>query len=164
WGNASHGALPAGFARLVHELPSGAMDRGIGIGSDPNQREDFAYGLAGTKGFCLSGIDDPTLSAVFLLTMTLAIVATVIPAGALVERWAWKNCALYSVWFVVLFALLANWVWGGGWLAQMGANWRLGHGAVDFAGSGAIHAIAGAVALAGAVCVRPRNWKYSDRR
>src|SRR5262249_55778687 len=71
WGNASHGALPAGFARLVHELPSGAMDRGIGIGSDPNQREDFAYGLAGTKGFCLSGIDDPTLSAVFLLTMTL---------------------------------------------------------------------------------------------
>jgi ammonium transporter, Amt family len=164
WGNAAHGALPAGFAHLVHELPADAMNRGLGIASDANEPDSFAYGLIGTKGFCLSGIDDQTLLAIFFLAMTLAVVAAIIPAGALLERWAWKNCALYAIWCVVLFSLLANWIWGGGWLAQIGTNWRMGHGAVDFAGSGVIHAMAGVVALAGAICLRPRIGKYVGGR
>ena len=52
------------------------------------------------------------------------------------------------------YCLYANWVWGGGWLAQMGKNWSLGHGAVDFAGSGVVHAMGGVIALGGAHCRR----------
>ena len=64
WGNAAHGALPTGFSHLVHDLPSGAMNRGLGIASDANEPDSFSYGLIGTKGFCLSGIDDQTLLAI----------------------------------------------------------------------------------------------------
>jgi len=164
WGNAAHGAVSAGFSHLGHDLPSGALNRGLGIAADTNEPDSFAFGLVGMKGFCLSGIDDQALLAIFFLTMTPAVVAVIIPAGALIERWSWKNCALYAVWFVAIFSLVANWIWGGGWLAQMGLNWRLGHGAVDFAGSGVIHAMAGVVALAGAICLRPRIGKYVGGR
>src|SRR6185369_10321379 len=54
----------------------------------------------------------------------------------------------------------ANWVWGGGWLAQGGINWGLGHGAVDFAGSGVVHAMGGVIALAGGIIIGPRIGKY----
>jgi Amt family ammonium transporter len=53
-------------------------------------------------------------------------------------------------------------VWGGGWLAQGGVNWHLGHGAVDFAGSGVVHAMGGVIALAGAMVIGPRIGKYID--
>ncbi len=43
----------------------------------------------------------------------------------------------------------ANWVWGGGFLAQGGLNWGLGHGAVDFAGSGVVHAMGEVIGLDG---------------
>jgi Amt family ammonium transporter len=45
-------------------------------------------------------------------------------------------------------------------LAQAGLNWGLGHGAVDFAGSGVVHAMGGIIALAGAICLGPRKGKY----
>jgi Amt family ammonium transporter len=53
-------------------------------------------------------------------------------------------------------------VWGGGWLAQGGINWGLGHGAVDFAGSGVVHAMGGVIALAGAIVIGPRIGKYDS--
>ncbi len=58
------------------------------------------------------------------------------------------------------YCLYANWVWGGGWLAQGGINWGLGHGAVDFAGSGVVHAMGGVIALAGAMVIGPRIGKF----
>ena len=58
------------------------------------------------------------------------------------------------------YCIYANWVWGGGWLAQAGANWGLGHGAVDFAGSGVVHGMGGIIALAGALVLGPRIGKY----
>jgi Amt family ammonium transporter len=51
-------------------------------------------------------------------------------------------------------------VWGGGWLAQAGLNWGLGHGAVDFAGSGVVHAMGGIIGLAGGIVLGPRIGKY----
>jgi Amt family ammonium transporter len=76
------------------------------------------------------------------------------------ERWAWKNFCLYGLWIALPYCLYANWVWGGGFLAQGGINWGLGHGAVDFAGSGVVHAMGGVIALAGAVVIGPRIGKY----
>ena len=84
-----------------------------------------------------------------------------IPTGAMAERWAWKNFILYGLWVAFPYCLYANWVWGGGWLAQAGVNWGLGHGAVDFAGSGVVHAMGGFIGLAGALVVGPRIGKYS---
>jgi len=83
-----------------------------------------------------------------------------IPTGTMAERWAWKNFVLYGLWVALPYCIYANWVWGGGWLAQGGINWHLGHGAVDFAGSGVVHAMGGVIALAGGIVVGPRIGKY----
>jgi Amt family ammonium transporter len=85
-----------------------------------------------------------------------------IPTGAMAERWAWKNFLLFGLWVALPYCLFANWVWGGGWLAQSGLNWGLGHGAVDFAGSGVVHAMGGFIGLAGAMVVGPRIGKFKD--
>src|SRR5262249_59835196 len=55
----------------------------------------------------------------------------------------------------------ANWVWGGGFLSQLGANFGLGHGHVDFAGSSVVHMTGGMAALAGAMVLGPRIGKYT---
>src|SRR6476619_3063873 len=52
------------------------------------------------------------------------------------------------------------WMWGGGWLAHLGQSLDLGHGAVDFAGSGVVHATGGWAALALAMILGPRIGKY----
>jgi Amt family ammonium transporter len=83
-----------------------------------------------------------------------------IPTGTMAERWAWKNFCLFGLWVALPYCIYANWVWGGGWLAQGGINWGLGHGAVDFAGSGVVHAMGGIIALAGGIIIGPRIGKY----
>ena len=82
-----------------------------------------------------------------------------IPTGAMAERWSWKNFCLYGLWVALPYCIYANWVWGGGWLAQGGVNWSLGHGAVDFAGSGVVHAMGGIIGLGRRHGHRPTNWK-----
>jgi Amt family ammonium transporter len=67
---------------------------------------------------------------------------------------------LYGLWVALPYCIYANWVWGGGWLAQTGVNLGLGHGAVDFAGSGVVHAMGGVIGLAGAMCIGPRIGKF----
>ena len=49
----------------------------------------------------------------------------------------------------VIYPIYANWVWGGGWLSQLGKNFGLGHGHVDFAGSSVVHMVGGVAALVG---------------
>ena len=85
--------------------------------------------------------------ALFFFMMVFMDTTATIPTGSMAERWAWKNFCLYGLWVALPYCLYANWVWGGGWLAQTGKNWDLGHGAVDFAGSGVVHAMGGVIAL-----------------
>jgi Amt family ammonium transporter len=59
------------------------------------------------------------------------------------------------------YPIFGNWVWGGGFLAKLGQTWSLGHGAVDFAGSGVVHATGGWAALALAVILGPRIGKFN---
>ena len=65
--------------------------------------------------------------------------------------------SLFPCLFIPLFG---NWVWGGGWLSQLGVNFGLGHGHVDFAGSSVVHEVGGVAALAGAIVIGPRIGKY----
>jgi Amt family ammonium transporter len=121
----------------------------------------FKYGLIGLKGFFLNGLTDAGVLVLFFFAMALMNVAATIPTGAMAERWRWKNFCLYGLWVALPYGIYAHWVWGGGWLAQMGVNWNLGHGAVDFAGSGVVHAMGGIIGLAGIMVLGPRIGKYS---
>ncbi len=121
----------------------------------------FTYGLIGLKGFFLgSSVNDVSVMALFFFMMVFMDTTATIPTGAMAERWAWKNFCLFALWVALPYCLFANWVWGGGWLAQAGLNWGLGHGAVDFAGSGVVHAMGGFIGLAGAIVVGPRIGKF----
>jgi len=60
----------------------------------------------------------------------------------------------------ILYPVFGCWVWGGGWMSQIGSTWNLGHGYVDFAGSTVVHAVGGFAAMALAVILGPRLGKY----
>src|SRR5438045_3373156 len=119
------------------------------------------YRVLGTQGFFLgSAVGDVAVMVLFFFMMVFMDTTATIPTGAMAERWAWKNFLLYGLWIALPYCIYANWVWGGGFLAQGGLNWGLGHGAVDFAGSGVVHAMGGIIALAGAMVIGPRVGKY----
>jgi Amt family ammonium transporter len=106
-------------------------------------------------------MDDVSVMALFFFMMVFMDTTATIPTGAMAERWSWKNFCLFSLWVALPYCLFANWVWGGGWLAQAGLNWGLGHGAVDFAGSSVVHAMGGIIGLAGAIVIGPRVGKFT---
>jgi Amt family ammonium transporter len=84
-----------------------------------------------------------------------------IPTGAMAERWTFTSFVLFSfVISTIIYPIYANWVWGGGWLSQLGHNFGLGHGHVDFAGSSVVHMVGGVAALVGAKLMGPRIGKY----
>jgi Amt family ammonium transporter len=159
WGNWFNGPVPPGWYSSLGP-GTAVLTSGIGIGGDPAAPGVFKYGLLGTKGFFLNGVDDVSIMALFFFMMVFMDTTATIPTGAMAERWSWKNFCIYGLWIALPYCIFANWVWGGGWLAQAGKNWGLGHGAVDFAGSGVVHAMGGFIGLAGALVVGPRIGKY----
>jgi ammonium transporter, Amt family len=120
------------------------------------------FGIFGTKGFFLMGDSyDVSIITLFLFQVVFMDAAATIPTGAMAERWTYKSFMIYSFFMaMIIYPLYANWVWGGGWLSQLGKNFGLGHGTVDFAGSSVVHLVGGAAALAGAWLLGPRIGKY----
>ena len=81
---------------------------------------------------------------------TFCIITAALISGAIVERMNFKAYLLFiSLWSVVVYAPVAHWVWGGGWLADMGA-W-------DFAGGTVVHVNAGIAAFVAAIVVGKRS-------
>jgi Amt family ammonium transporter len=81
---------------------------------------------------------------------TFAIITPALISGAVVERMRFKAYALFVVlWMVLVYAPVAHWVWGGGFLAGMGA--------LDFAGGAVVHVNAAAAALVAAIVIGPRR-------
>jgi Amt family ammonium transporter len=121
-----------------------------------------SFGLFGTKGFFLSGETyDAVVFGIFLFQMVFMDTTATIPTGSMAERWTFKSFVFYGFFITALvYPLYANWVWGGGWLAQLGKNFGLGHGHVDFAGSSVVHMTGGMAALAGAMVLGPRIGKF----
>jgi len=164
WGNWWNGPVPPGWYPSLGPGLS-LLNEGIGLGAAVDAAGKatgaFTYGLLGTKGFFLSSVvGDVSVMVLFFFMMVFMDTTATIPTGAMAERWSWKNFCLFGLWVALPYCLYANWVWGGGWLAQGGINWGLGHGAVDFAGSGVVHSMGGVIALAGAMIVGPRIGKY----
>src|SRR5947209_13424355 len=87
---------------------------------------------------------------------------TTIVTGSCCERWKYA-AFIISTFFLGAFTypLFANWAWGGGWLANLGANFGLGKGYCDFAGSGVVHSVGGITALAVAMIIGPRIGKFT---
>jgi ammonium transporter, Amt family len=120
------------------------------------------FGLFGTRGFFLSGgTYDTTIFALFLFQMVFMDTTATIPTGSMAERWTFKSFVVYGF-FIAMFTypVYANWIWGGGWLSQLGNNFHLGHGTLDFAGSSVVHMTGGVAALAGAIVLGPRLGKF----
>lgn len=120
------------------------------------------WNLLGTKGWLLSGEGyDVAVVLLFFFQMVFMDTAVTIPTGAMAERVKFSAVIVGSFFIsMILYPVFGNWVWGGGWLAQLGMKLGLGHGVVDFAGSGVVHTIGGMAALAGAVVLGPRLGKY----
>ena len=121
-----------------------------------------SFGLFGAKGFCMNGVYDVGVLGFFVFQVVFMDATATIPTGALAERWKFASFALSGL-FVggLIYPIYGNWVWGGGWLSQLGANFGLGHGHVDFAGSSVVHMAGGVLALVGAKMIGPRLGKYN---
>ena len=93
-------------------------------------------GFLGTAGFLLRGdYYDVAVAGLFLFQMVFMDTAATIPTGAMAERWKLTSFIVYGFFIsMILYPLFGNWTWGGGWLSQLGTNFGLGNGYVDFAG------------------------------
>jgi Amt family ammonium transporter len=120
------------------------------------------FGLIGLSKFGLFSVrNDPASLASFLFAVVFMDTAATIPTGAMAERWKFSAFCIYGFFMsMFLYPLYGNWVWGGGWLSQLGVNFGLGHGMVDFAGSSVVHMTGGITGLAGAIVLGPRIGKF----
>ena len=87
----------------------------------------------------------------------------VIAIGAGADRWRLgATCISSAVFAALIYPLFAHWVWGGGWLAQLGTTFGLGTGMLDAGGSATVQAAGGLTALAIACLLGPRRGKYGS--
>jgi ammonium transporter, Amt family len=159
-----------GYWACGYALQMGGVGAVASLGGTPGLNHEFTvtlfgktFGLFGMKGFFLSGDTyDVGVFALFLFQMVFMDTAATIPTGAMAERWKWTSFVVFSFFLsMLIYPIFGNWVWGGGWLSQLGVNFGLGHGHVDFAGSSVVHLVGGIAALAGAIVIGPRIGKYA---
>ncbi len=106
--------------------------------------------------------DGSVASLTALFQMFCVGLAALIPLGSGADRWRLRAiCLSTAVLAALTYPLFAHWVWGGGWLAQLGINYGIGQGFLDVAGSGSIQALGGLTALSVTWIVGPRRGKYS---
>jgi len=115
-------------------------------------------GFIGSDNFFLSNIgfgEDSAFNwAFFLFQLVFAGTAATIVSGAVAERLKFSAYLVYSVIIVgLVYPISGHWLWGGGWLAELGF--------IDFAGSTIVHSVGGWAALAGAIVLGPRIGKFN---
>jgi Amt family ammonium transporter len=166
------GFFVCGFAFMCGGLNGTAIGGPVTLGGVPTLHSmltvgsavngDHGWGLLGTTGFFLSGNGyDGAVVVLFLFMMVFMDTTATIVTGACAERWSFKSFFIFSLIIgAFIYPVFGCWVWGGGWLAQLGYRMGLGHGAVDYAGSGVVHLQGGALALITAILIGPRIGKY----
>jgi Amt family ammonium transporter len=125
------------------------------------------WGLMGSSGFFL--ITDGTvrnenppnnrgdIAVQFLTGVAFLVIAVAAALGAALERGRLLPMTVGAFLIgAILYPLLANWTWGGGWLAELGREFKLGHGFIDQGGAVVVHATAGTLALVIAMVLGPR--------
>jgi Amt family ammonium transporter len=113
--------------------------------------------LLGTEGWFLIGAESPVeglpMHAFWLFQAVFCGAAATIVAGGMAERMRFPAYLAYS--FIIsalIYPIIGHWVWGGGWLAELGFH--------DFAGSTVVHTVGGFAALVGTVIMGPRIGKF----
>jgi ammonium transporter, Amt family len=122
------------------------------------------FGILGGTGFMLKGIGAGSAGvlAFFFFQMVFMDTAATIPTGSMAERLKFSGFCLMGLWVsMFIYPLVGGWVWGGGWLQNLGRIAGWGNGAVDFAGSGVVHMIGGTIALVGALVIGPRIGRFN---
>jgi Amt family ammonium transporter len=162
-----------GFAFMCGGLNGTAIGGPVTLGGVPTLNSmltigsaingDHGWGILGTTGFFLSGGSyDAAAIVLFLFMMVFMDTTATIVTGACAERWSFKSFFIFSLLIgAFIYPVFGCWVWGGGWLAQLGYRAGFGHGAVDYAGSGVVHLQGGALALITAWLIGPRIGKYT---
>ncbi|MDD3520699.1 MAG: ammonium transporter [Actinomycetota bacterium] len=115
-----------------------------------------AGGFIGTDNFLVSLTDsaDTKNFAIWLFQAVFAATAATIVSGAMAERTKFHSYLIFCIVITAfIYPVVGHWVWGGGWLQEMGM--------IDFAGSNVVHSVGGFSALAGALVLGPRYGKYS---
>ncbi|AGK60939.1 ammonium transporter [Archaeoglobus sulfaticallidus PM70-1] len=164
--------LEAGFSRaknVANVMMKNLMDFAVGtiaffaIGFALMMGTDLG-GIIGTDGWFLAGnaYDVSTIEIWFFMLVFAATAATIV-SGAIAERPKFSTYIIYSVIVsAIIYPVYGHWLWGGGWLSTSDFMIKLGvgYGALDFAGSGVVHALGGYIALAGCILIGPRIGKY----
>jgi ammonium transporter, Amt family len=154
----AHAALaqpipPAERLALDHELGPVAMGH--------------HWGIMGSAGFFLA-TDDPSrdgIATLFLIQAAWLALAIGAALGAALERARLLSMAFCAYLIgVLIYPLLADWIWGGGWLAELGREFGLGHGLVDIGGGAVVHETAGVLALVITVVLGPRHGRFGRNK
>ena len=172
WMQAGFAMVETGFTRAKNAgniIMKNLMDFCIGtivfslLGYSLMMGQDCLRGLVGLpnmdmwssfKAFIASPTDGSfTGASVFVFNLVFCATAATIVSGAMAERTKFSAYCIYSaVISLFVYPIEAHWIWGGGWLSQLGFH--------DFAGSCAIHMVGGIAALVGAIFLGPRLGKY----
>ena len=162
WMQAGFAMVEAGFTRAKNSgniLMKNLMDFCIGcvvfilIGFSLLLGEDL-MGLIGKPGFDIFTNYEGFDWSNFIFNLVFCATTATIVSGAMAERTKFLSYCIYSgVISALIYPIEAHWIWGGGWLAQMGFH--------DFAGSCAIHMVGGISALIGAKILGPRIGKFT---
>jgi Amt family ammonium transporter len=155
-------ALQFGGVGLAYSLPG--LEGLIWEWSALGTTWGTGWGMAGLVGWGLTG-PAAAAGAYHLALANLPWVATaaLIPMACLRGRIpAWASGLIGLLMGALIYPLAGNWIWGGGWLANLGSNLGLGHGLVDAGGSGLVHLLGAAATLAGILVFLPRKPKASS--
>ncbi|MGN0144595.1 MAG: ammonium transporter [Clostridium sp.] len=167
WMQAGFAMVETGFTRSKNAgniIMKNLMDFALGsliywiLGFGIMFGKDVA-GIIGIPGFFADGTAENAATGInhyallFFQTVFCATSATIV-SGAMAERTKFSSYCIYSaVISAVIYPISGHWIWGNGWLAQLGFH--------DFAGSTAVHSVGGWCALVGASILGPRIGKYT---
>jgi len=171
WMQAGFAMVETGFTRAKNAgniIMKNLMDFCIGtvvfslLGYALMMGEDTLFGLLGKpnldlflhfKEFIAAPAEGFTNASYFVFNLVFCATTATIVSGAMAERTKFSAYCVYSgVISLIIYPIEAHWIWGGGWLSQIGFH--------DYAGSCAIHMVGGIAALIGAIILGPRIGKY----
>ena len=162
WMQAGFAMVETGFTRAKNAgniIMKNLMDFCIGtcvfilIGFSLLLGEDIV-GLIGKPGFDIFTAYSSFDWSNFVFNLVFCATTATIVSGAMAERTKFLSYCIYSgVISALIYPIEAHWIWGGGWLSQLGFH--------DFAGSCAIHMVGGLSALIGAAILGPRIGKFT---
>jgi Amt family ammonium transporter len=148
---------------IVFALIGAAWTGTAGAAGHTFQLAGKPWNWLGSGPFLLGGfsITQPLAQLALLFEFLAVALTAMLPWGSGADRWRLTaGCAAAAVMAAIVFPLTAHWIWGGGWLAQLGANFGQGAGFLDGGGAATVNMLGGLSALAVIWIAGPRKGKF----